>query len=153
MMATKIFQPPTRVDAINATWWESFDRDDVARIFAEDNGLDPSQWVAIGNRITDNLVRRMAYKKYGAINEKRRTFWPVFDMSNEEMRQLFRASGVRLTVDYEMFGRSFDGLNVRYLLPIKKRFPRDYQKILEWFPMADIEVFRYERNQLRHKRA
>ena len=31
------------------------------------------------------------------------------------------------------------------LIPIKQHFPRDYQKILEWFPLADLELFRLEK--------
>ena len=41
-----------------------------------------------------------------------------------------------LPVDYEMFGRSFDGIDYRFISPIKERFPDDYARILEWFPMA-----------------
>ena len=29
--------------------------------------------------------------------------------------------------------RSFDGIHVGYLAPIKKNAPADYQKILDWF--------------------
>jgi hypothetical protein len=46
-----------------------------------------------------------------------------------------------------MFGRSFDGLDLRFLVPLKKHRPKDYAKVLEWFPLADLEVFRWERSQ------
>jgi hypothetical protein len=27
---------------------------------------------------------------------------------------------------------------------MKKHLPRDYARLLEWFPLADLEVFRWE---------
>ena len=50
----------------------------------------------------------------------------------------------RLPIDYELFGRSFDGLYGRYLEPIKRRFPRDYETIRFYYPLADIELARYQ---------
>ena len=48
---------------------------------------------------------------------------------------------MKLGSDYKVFGRSFDGLDLRFLLPIKKHYPRDYQRILELIPLADLEIF------------
>ena len=41
--------------------------------------------------------------------------------------------------------RSFSGIHAGYLLPIKKHAPKDYRKILEWFPLIEAECWRYER--------
>jgi len=54
-------------------------------------------------------------------------------------------SGIKLSVDYKIFGRSFDGLDYRFLAPIKKHFPRDWQRLCQWFPLAEAEIYRYER--------
>jgi hypothetical protein len=43
--------------------------------------------------------------------------------------------------EYEWFGRSFDGIDWRFLAPIKQHAPDDYARILDWFPLADLEVF------------
>jgi hypothetical protein len=32
-------------------------------------------------------------------------------------------------------------------VPLKKHFPRDYQRVLEWFPLAEAEVMRFEIHQ------
>jgi hypothetical protein len=45
--------------------------------------------------------------------------------------------------------RSFDGIHVGYLAAIKKNAPADYQKILDWFPFVEAEVWRHERAGLR----
>ena len=52
---------------------------------------------------------------------------------------------VKLPIDYEMFGKSFDGLDYRFLKPIKERFPEDYAKIKEFFPLIDLEILRYDK--------
>lgn len=144
MLNELVYQPPNRIKAVWRTGLPAFDRDDVAQCFRDDYKLPTDSYVAIGNRITDNLTRRMSYKKTGAVNENRKTFWPVFDWKNDDLVSCFRHHGVRLPIDYRMFGRTFDGLGVRYLYPIKQLFPRDFEKILEWFPLADLEVWRYE---------
>lgn len=48
----------------------------------------------------------------------------------------------QLPVDYKLFGRTFDGIDYRFLKPIKENFPRDYEKIITWFPLAELELFR-----------
>jgi hypothetical protein len=144
MLNAAVLQPPDRLSVIDNFGFEEYDRDDVSRACIEDSGINPLAYTAIGNRINDNLVRRMSFNRFGAVNEKRRTYWPVYDWKNERLTDEFRKAGIQLPVDYRMFGRSFDGLNIRYLYPIKQNFPSDYQKILEWFPLADLEVFRYE---------
>jgi hypothetical protein len=35
-------------------------------------------------------------------------------------------------------------------MPLKERYPRDYQRVLEWFPLAEAEILRYEINQRLH---
>jgi len=38
----------------------------------------------------------------------------------------------------------FDGIDYRFMKPIKDHFPRDYQRIIEWFPLAELEIKRRE---------
>lgn len=147
MLNGLVFQPPQRIRVVDHVGLPRFSRDDVAAAFADDIGVPGSVYTAVGNRISDNLTRRMAYNRTGAVNARRRTFWPVFDWSAERMKCEFRRHGVKLPIDYRLFGRSFDGIGLRYLLPIKQNFPRDYARILEWFPLADLEVWRYERQR------
>lgn len=52
------------------------------------------------------------------------------------------AEGIGLPPDYEWFGRSFDGLDHRFLAPLSEHAPADYQRVLRWFPLADLELAR-----------
>jgi hypothetical protein len=68
----------------------------------------------------------------------------VWDMRKADLEAMFRRENVRLPVDYKIWGRTFDGIDLRFLVPLKKHFPRDYQRVLEFFPLADAEIFRWE---------
>jgi hypothetical protein len=54
-------------------------------------------------------------------------------------------SGIKLPVDYQMWGHSFFELMPEFLVSIREHFPDDYRKILDWFPLAEAEMFRYDR--------
>jgi len=56
-----------------------------------------------------------------------------------------RQGGLKLSGEYEWMKRSFDGINVGYLVPIKKNAPEDYKNILEWFPFIEAEAWRHAR--------
>jgi len=51
-------------------------------------------------------------------------------------------AGCGLSSEYEMFGRSFDGIDARFLQPMRERYPEDYQRVLDWFPLADLDLYR-----------
>ena len=44
-----------------------------------------------------------------------------------------------------MFGRSFDGIGYQYAKPLKERFPDDYRTLLKWFPLVELDLFRFEK--------
>jgi hypothetical protein len=87
----------------------------------------------------------MAFRKHGAIRPSSQAWFPVWNLLKDQILETIRKSGVSLPPDYELFGRSFDGLTVDYLAPLKQRRPKDYQYILEWYPYAEVEIWKYER--------
>lgn len=101
-------------------------------------------FVALGVRENDGPVRRMSIKKNGPLSVSKKSFFPVYDWLHEDIRNCFKENNVKLPVDYEMFGRSFDGLTYNYIKPIKERFPNDFEKLKELFPLLELEILRYE---------
>lgn len=140
-----IFQPPERCAVIEQAQLLNFDYPDIQRILVEQLSLQKNILVADGVRAADSPMRRIAIGTHGTISYKQFRYHPIWDWKTADLVECFRRHNVKLTEDYKMFGRSFDGLDLRFLLPLKKHRPRDYQKILEWFPLADLEVFRWER--------
>lgn len=137
-----VYQPPNRIPVIRAARLPLPEYDDIADYLADDLGFEARPWTATGVRAADSPLRRSAITQYGAINRKRRNFYPVWDMKKAELIDLIRGSGCKLPVDYNLFGRSFDGIDYRFLKPIKDHLPEDYERILEWFPLADLDIAR-----------
>ena len=140
------FQPPERCAVIEQAALPEFDYRDIRKVMIEDRGLSETMLVADGVRAADSPMRRIAIKTHGPISLNQGRYHPVWDWLKADLIACFRKHGVKLPVDYKLFGRSFDGLDLRFLLPLKKHRPADYRKILEWFPLADLEVFRWEKS-------
>jgi 3'-phosphoadenosine 5'-phosphosulfate sulfotransferase (PAPS reductase)/FAD synthetase len=109
--------------------------DDVDRI----NSL----YVGTGVRAADSMTRRISIKKYGAENKKRRQFFPVFDWNIEKVKNEIFASGIKLPVDYKIWGRTFDGFDMRFLKGLREHFPADYAQVKKWFPLIETDWLRY----------
>jgi hypothetical protein len=102
----------------------------------------PNAFVANGVRACDSPYRRLSYQKHGAVNWNRMSWWPICDWNLQMVDEALSASGVKLPVDYRLWGRSFDGIDHRFLEPMRRLMPEDYKRVLEWFPLADLEMFR-----------
>lgn len=144
MLKNLVFQAPENCDIIERAQLPEFDYEFVDEAFKEDAGLPPETFVASGVRSADSPQRLIAIKTHGPINYNRRTWFAVYDWKKARLMEEIECAGVKLPVDYAMFGRSFDGLDYRFLAPIKQHFPKDFERILEYFPLADLELFRME---------
>lgn len=140
------FQPPERCAVIEQAGLPDFDYQDIRQVMIEDHGLQPGMLVADGVRAADSPMRRIAIKTHGAISINQGRYHPIWDWRKADLIAAFRTHGVKLPEDYKLFGRSFDGLDLRFLLPLKKHRPADYRRVLDWFPLAELEVFRWERS-------
>lgn len=144
MLRELVFQPPERWKILLGADFPKYTRDDLFQWLADERQMQGA-FNAIGLRLTDNLARRAMLTKTGPVNEKRKTFCPIWDMDKAQLVDCIKQSGCKLPADYKVMQSSFDGLSYRFLKPIKTHFPKDYQKILEWFPLADAMIFRHER--------
>lgn len=134
------YQPPHRVGLIEQLALPLFDYDDVTDGVRRSADM-PEGWCAVGTRKAESPLRRARMKADG-MTIARRMFTPVMDWLKGDVMGCLKHHGCPLPIDYQLFGRSFDGLYGRYLKPIRERFPRDYATILEHFPDADSELAR-----------
>ena len=121
-----------------------FDFEAIQRGVARTAGLPETTWTAVGTRIVDSLNRRLIFKQHGPINHKARRFSPIYDMQKEELVGTLQRHRVKLPIDYTIWGRSFDGLDYRYIAPLKEAMPEEYARIKEWFPLIELEFQRAE---------
>ncbi len=138
------FQAPENLHVIERMMLPMFDYDDVFAIIKHAEGLPEDTYTAIGVRQTDNMNRWSSIKKHGASNEKRRTFFPIYDWRKERIVAEIREARLKLGEEYRYFFRSFDGLDYRFLKPMKEHYPDDYARVLEMFPLAELELKRME---------
>ena len=144
MLNNYVFQPPERLDVIDAAQLPTPEFAVMWLAIRQDLGLDDDTWVADGVRAADSLVRRASIKKHGAMKPEGHKVSPVWDWLDRRVYSYIEDSGVELPIDYEWFGRSFDGIDYRFLKPIHDNAPEDFEQILEWFPLADLELMRHE---------
>ncbi|MEI2416202.1 phosphoadenosine phosphosulfate reductase [Orrella sp. JC864] len=140
-----IFRPPQQCAVVEQAGLPNHSYEDVFAAVRQDHGLDPGLMYATGVRAADSPMRLVALKTHGSIHEKGLKYHPVWDWKKADLLREFRRAGVKLAPDYRVFGRTFDGLDVRFLGPMKRHFPRDYQRVLEMFPLAELELYRFER--------
>ena len=139
-----VFQPPENCAVIERYNLPSFSFADLMQELKIDLNLPPTTYTATGVRAADSLIRRMSVVRNGPVNQNQRSFLPIWDWSQADVRSCLERNKITLPVDYEIFGRTFDGIDYRFLKPIHDRFPEDFARILKWFPLADLELYRRE---------
>lgn len=144
MWRNMVFMPPERCAIMEASSLPQFSYADIENLLRADYKLDPETPTASGVRAADSIVRRIGFKTRGSYNTNVKKFYPVWDWTIAELEAEFIRAKVALPVDYWLFGRSFDGLDYRFLEPISRHFPADYRRILECFPLAELELKRKE---------
>jgi hypothetical protein len=152
-LETGTFQTMATYEIIDATEWSrpipiNNGFNVIRKMVLADEGLDGKKVLnAVGVRQHDSPLRFMSFQKHGPIRESAQSWFPVWDYNKAKLEETIRRSGISLPIDYQLFGRSFDGLARQYLVPIKRHRPEDWRKILEWYPLADVEVWKYERQE------
>ena len=138
------FQPPERVHVFNTLRLPTFTFADLDNLLASKLGLgDP--FVAIGMRAADNLERRRMILQQGSLGVKRRRyFYPVWDWTVQDVVDCILRHKVKISPEYAMWGRTPVSFNYDYLAPLKEYYPDDWEKLRTWFPLVDLQIFRYE---------
>lgn len=137
-----VFQPPERCAIIEAAKMPTIEYEDMWDLIRDDMGLPHNTLVADGVRAADSIVRRASFVKHGIMKVARRKVSPIADWVKAEVMDCLNRHRLTLPRDYEWFDRSFDGIDYRFLEPLSRHAPDDYQRILEWFPLAELELFR-----------
>lgn len=145
-----VYQPPHRCLALEAINLPQFTYEDVQKAAAKCWGLPEDTFTALGVRAADSNRRALHFKKHGPISVKQRKFYPIWHWKKDDLMDSLIRSNVKLPIDYKIFGRSFDGGYLMFAQGFKKHFPRDYQRMIEFFPFLELEFYRYEKRQALH---
>ena len=100
-------------------------------------------WIAAGERIADSIVRRAMIKNSGSIDEKRGRVYPVAHWNKQEVMRYIQHHRLKLTPEMRVLGNSFS-FDPRQFPKLKEHYPKDYEKIMEWFPFIEAVTMRKE---------
>lgn len=139
---TFTFQAPERLAIIEAADIPEPTYEQIVQLIRVDQHLDPTAWVADGVRAADSIIRRTSIVTHGAMKPKSRKVSVIWDWQKREVLERIAAAGIALPPDYQWFGRSFDGLDYRFIEPLSRYAPDDFRRVLEWFPLAELELVR-----------
>lgn len=144
MLRNLVFQAPENCRIIELCGFAPLNYEHIIGQLRIDLDIPDSSYHAVGVRAADSPIRRAAVNRSGSINRKKRQFMPVWDWNKARLLAELHKAKVKLPIDYQLFGRSFDGIDYRFLKPIRDHLPEDYQKIINLFPLAELEILRRE---------
>ena len=145
MLGGYMDQPPKRANVIyeaKLPTEQTYNDDTIGDIIRRCENLPDAAYIGTGVRMADSPFRRVGIMTHGAVNHNAKRFYPVYDWKKDDLIRAFDDAKIKLPIDYRMFGRTFDGLDYRFLKPLQEWFPEDYDRILEWFPFAEVEIAR-----------
>lgn len=137
-----MFQAPEKCTIIEQAKLREPSHETINNEMRKHFGLPRSTLIGVGVRVCDSLMRRASVRIHGSITPNQRTFLPIYDWSADDLRQTLRDEKIKLPKDYNIWGRSYDGVDERFLRGMRDNYPSDYEKVLEWFPLAHLEIMR-----------
>lgn len=119
----------------------------VENVLAAENSLGENYLSAIGYLASDNLGRNSFMQRNGTIGEKvRHYYFAIWNWKFKDVMEIIRRYDVKLPRHYEIWGNTGTGRPFEYvgLRAMRQKDHEDYLRVLKWFPLIDLEFFRYE---------
>lgn len=140
------YQPPDRVAKIRTLDFPDYDFYQIEDLICQVRDI-PKPWpfAAIGMRSADSLARMRMIQQMGALSTgQRRFFYPIWDWKLDDLAAYLNRFDVKLPIDYHYWGNTTTTWIYRYMKPLRDNFPEDWERIKQWFPLIELELFRYE---------
>lgn len=141
------FQPPSMINCLEDYGFVKAHFEDLINIFLDSIGDSNNYYDVVGQRASESFNRRMVFKKQGFINYNKKKISLIADWTTKDVMQFLKDENIPLTPDYKIWNRSFDGLKYQFLFGVKENYPNDWQVLKEYFPLIELELFRYEQNK------
>jgi 3'-phosphoadenosine 5'-phosphosulfate sulfotransferase (PAPS reductase)/FAD synthetase len=147
MLYYKVYQAPGRLAALTSLVHQHVievkETDYMNQRVREIPALKDA-WIGTGIRVVDSLQRRASVKRNGSAYAGRNLFYPIWDWTIDMVLGAITDAGLKLPMDYPWFGRSRDGWDGRVLTAMREHTPEDFQLLLKWFNLVDIDLFRLD---------
>jgi phosphoadenosine phosphosulfate reductase len=120
---------------------------DIEAYLRKQTGLS---WFATGERCSDSIERNAMIRKAGGIDPVRRHIWPVAFWNDAAIFNYLKRENIALPPDYNNVlangknarAGSFGGLWAREVLWGREKYPDDYRKIVDMFPLIEAQAVR-----------
>ncbi len=123
-----------------------YDFADIEQLLARQFGLGDNYLSVVGIKASDNLMRLRLIRQMGPIGTKRRHYYyAIWDWKTADVKEHIQRHGMKLSRAYLHYGSTGDIIEYYWLAYLRDNLPDDYQKVLDLFPLADLELFRYEK--------
>lgn len=136
-------QTPDRCSVIEAANMRNWSYDELWSAIYADLGLPEDTWQCDGVRACDSIQRRASLTKHGVVKPLKHKCSPIADWTKGEVMAALERRGIGLPPDYVMFGRSFDGLDKRFMEPLRKQRPEDFAIVEKWYPLIKSDEMRW----------
>jgi 3'-phosphoadenosine 5'-phosphosulfate sulfotransferase (PAPS reductase)/FAD synthetase len=142
------FQTPKMINYMGSYDFPHLSFEDLISYYLTNEGIEPDMYDVVGMRAAESFNRRKVFEKYEikGINRNNLKIYPIWNWKIDDVKGYIESKNIKLTPDYKIWQRSFDGLKYQFLFGVKKNYPNDWQTIKEYFPLIDIELYRYEQN-------
>lgn len=146
------FQTPKMIKYMGSFDFPHLSFEELIDYYLEENGIKTPVYDVVGMRAAESFNRRKVFEKMEdpGIDRNKMKLYPIYNWKTEDVKNYISAKGLTLTPDYDIWRRSFDGLKYQFLYGVKNRYPEDWQVIKEFFPLIELELFRYEANRQYH---
>lgn len=118
---------------------------DIEKNVRNKTGID---WIAYGHRKSDNLNRCLMLKgyKFDSINEKNQKIYPLSEWKKHDVVRYMAINKISNYFHYYQCKDNSTGLGIDpgSLVWMKKYYPNDYNKVINVFPLAEINLFEHE---------
>jgi hypothetical protein len=139
------WQTPDTATMLKAANLAVFDFASIEAHLAKHFGLGDNYLSAVGIKAADNLMRLRLIRQMGPIGQKRRRYYyAVWDWKTADVKAYIQRHGLKLSRCYSYWGSTGDGIEYGWLAYLRDHLPDDFQKVLDLFPLADLELYRYE---------
>lgn len=116
----------------------------VNKVWLRNNNITDVEYDCNCMKMADSLNRRLILSKKPDIDNDKKIIYLTKYFTKTEIFEYIKKNNIPLTKDYEIFGISWDGLSYHFSCGVKKYYPKDYEKIKEYFPLIDAEILRYK---------
>jgi|GEM_PF-4790126 len=99
----------------------------------------PDHMMSLGLRVSDGIFRAKKLRERGPVEWEKNEWYPVADCFRSDIVSIIENAGVKLPVDYRLFGRSFEAIRYSVSPYIREHCPKTWAVIEEHFPLARLQ--------------